>query len=131
MLSGFRRNPVRNPSDSAAKLLAKENEGLGLATEDLVAALRALEKEDPKANESIVKSPEIQAKAAANVERLKAYGGLGQRLDYEKSLGIISKDTLKGLIDYFDKYGPIGLPVVAGGAAVPVIRESGSSAEGL
>ena len=44
---------------------------------------------------------------------------------------MISKDTLKGLIDYYDKYGRIGLPVVAGGAAVPVIRGNGSSADGL
>jgi hypothetical protein len=105
----------------SAKLLAKENEGLGMATEDFVNDLLDLKNRDPKAYEGIAKSKEIQAKAAANLERLNAYGGLGQRVDYENFLGRVAKDGVQGLVDYVEKYGYKGLPAVIGGAAVPVI----------
>jgi len=71
----------------------------------------------------------IRAKFASDYERLKDYGGLGQRTDLEEYLGIGSNDYMQGLKDYVRKHGYKGLPAVVGGAAIPVIRGNGSSAD--
>jgi hypothetical protein len=114
-----------------SKLLAKENQGLGFATEDVLAALRALQKVDPRAYYRFVNSEGLKQKAAANLQRLEDYGGLGQRLDHELSLGILSREGWQGLIDHVRKHGSKGLPVVAGGAAGPVILGNSRSPDEL
>jgi hypothetical protein len=111
----------------SSKLLAKENEGLGKATDDLLTTLKVLEKLDPKAHSNIIHNIDIQKKAADNILRLREYDGLGQRIDAEKALGKVANDGLRGLKDYVKEHGSKGLPAVAGGAAVPVIRGDDSS----
>ena len=57
--------------------------------------------------------------SVANLERLRAHGGVGQRADYEKTLKIISTGGLAGLRDRVRKYGPTGLAGLVLGTTLP------------
>jgi len=121
-------NLIDFTKDSA---IAKANEGQGLATRLWEDRMRRLQDVDPVRYDRLVNSPGVKQKAAADLERLEAYGGRGDRLDYEKLLGIIEKGGLKGLLDHVARYGYEGLPVVAVGGALPVIVGKNGSPDEL
>src|SRR5438046_2385762 len=85
---------------------------------------------DPLTYQRIMDDEGIQAKFASDLARKKDYGGLGQRTDLEEWLGIGAKHRVRGVMDRMKNYGYEGLPVVAGGAAMPVILGNGSSSDG-
>mgnify|MGYP003135512730 CR=1 FL=1 len=100
-----------------AENLAKELEGSGRATKQMVSYLEKLKKVAPEYFEKILDSEGVSKKAQANLDRLIEYGGKGQRKDYEELLKIVSKGKLRGLLKRIASSGYRGLPVV-GGAAV-------------
>jgi len=100
-----------------AENLAKELEGSGRATKQMVSYLEELKKVAPEYFEKILDSEGVSKKAQANLDRLIEYGGKGQRKDYEELLKIVSKGKLRGLLKRIASSGYRGLPVV-GGAAV-------------
>jgi hypothetical protein len=111
----------------SSELLAKKNEGLGKATENLWESLQELKQEYPQFYKNIMDSEDIQRKAAENLLRLRAYGGLGQRIDVEKALEGIATKRLRGFLDDAKKNGYKGLPVVGGAGAMPVVGGYGSA----
>jgi hypothetical protein len=100
-----------------ADLLAKENEGKGLATKQAVDALMDLRTKAPLFYDSLVASEGMSSKARQNLDRLYKEGGRGQRKDYETLLGIVGEGGIKSLLSRIEMLGYAGLPAV-GGAAV-------------
>jgi len=91
------------------RLYAAENAGRGMATQE---AMRVINEMPPGALERLLDSPSARQKAAQNLQRLREFGGLGDRPDYEAMLRIVATSGLRGLREHIRRYGPAGLPAV-------------------
>lgn len=91
------------------RLYAAENAGRGMATQE---AMRVINEMPPGALERLLDSPSARQKAAQNLQRLREFGGLGDRPDYEAMLRVVATSGLRGLREHIRRYGPAGLPAV-------------------
>jgi spore germination cell wall hydrolase CwlJ-like protein len=107
--------------------ISKANEGKGLSTKYMFDTLADLRSKAPDFYNRILDSKSISEKARANLDRLMASGGSGQRRDYELMLKIIGEDGLRGLLDRVNKLGYQGLPAIgAAGIGSALLPSSGS-----
>lgn len=113
-IPGARVTRGRNDGDyvdlgGERRLYAAENAGRGMATQE---AMRVINEMPPGALERLLDSPSARQKAAQNLQRLREFGGLGDRPDYEAMLRIVATSGLRGLREHIRRYGPAGLPAV-------------------
>jgi hypothetical protein len=89
--------------------ISKANMGKGEATKMLVEQLAKMKQAAPRMYEKLLDLPDISAKAKANLKRLFAYGGEGERPDYELLLDILGEGGVRALLDRVEKLGYGGL----------------------
>ena len=112
-----------------SKELDKAVAGEGQATRKVFGYLDNMRTQAPAMYDRLMSSPEVQAKAQLNLQRLRDSGQLGVRPDYEELLRLVAGGRLTGLQARIQREGYAGLPAVGGQAGLvsSMLGASGST----
>jgi hypothetical protein len=115
---------TQRPEGSRFGAISAENQGRGEATSIMLGKLEEMQRLAPRQYENLIRSQHISAKARANLERLIARGGQGQRTDYEELLRLVGEGGIQRLIERTQ--GPLGFSGLPAFAIAPGVGRGGS-----